>query len=181
MSLAVDTLGLQSPSSFGKSSSKIRAWSDWPPHEEHDELQQRALAAVQLHEAELARGGRASDPQLARKFARSKFKLWSFTLKRSIVESAQEAYRRALAMPSLRDNAAMWVESALLTLSSGKHTEFGTTMERILDEQPTYVGKARLLLLRLALWLRDGKFDDAVKCTRCGFFFCIAYDMHCFN
>lgn len=52
-------------------------------------------------------------------------------------------------------------------LSYGAHEGALAILERIIDEHPNYVGKAKVLQLRTSMWLRAGRFDDAAKMFRC--------------
>lgn len=161
------SIGLLSPSTFGKSSSKTRSYRDWATEEVHAAEEQRARGTLQLLEAELAKPGKQNDAGLARKIAKIRHKLWSFTLKKSAIEGTSTAYQRALAFAENRDQAGLWVECAVVYISFGAHAGALDLLNRIDEEFPTYVHRGRVLQLRASLWLMQGRYDDCIKCFRC--------------
>jgi tetratricopeptide (TPR) repeat protein len=160
------SVSIVSPSSFTRSSRELRAYHEWQPEPEHALEVQRVRAAVHLLEAESARGGRVDDSSFARKLAKSRYKLWRLTLKKTGIDKTRRTFESALAFADNRNSAAIWVEYAQVQIGVGAYPQALSILDRVVEEFPTYPQRGAVLQLRASVWFHLDKFDDCVNCYR---------------
>jgi tetratricopeptide (TPR) repeat protein len=160
------SVSIVSPSSFSRSSRELRTFHEWQPEPEHALEVQRVRAAVHLLEAELTRGGHVDDSGFARKLAKSRFKLWRLTLKKTGIDKTRRAFESALAYTDNRNNPSIWMEYAQVQIAVGAYPQALSVLDRVVEEFPTYPQRAAVLQRRASVWFHLDKFDDCLKCYR---------------